>query len=276
MPLKHDTETRLTILLGAMIALAGCVCAFLPPVSVSVWPWGVSIGLSVAYPLLLYPFLQSRRADTPFRLLHFFPAFLLLLWVLLELIASAVPAMQIWQTIYTLGWSAAGVLVGFALLIAFCVRVLRQRTARIFALLTLLVLFLALGTWSDKHDWDRLLATTLWNGRRFAVLDSGATGNLLHSSDPLEEQWRIELRLMEQRRMALVRGATGSLADVAVRAPERGAHIASTVVRAQTGTELLTPPHLPTSGFGMETLVLVCAAGACTAVHHKSMRRSRG
>ncbi len=273
MPLKHDTETRLTILLGVMIALAGVVCAFLPPVSVSVWPWVIAFALSLAYPLLLYPLLRSRRADNFFRLLHFFPALMLLLWLVLELLAAAFPSLQILQTVYTLGWSAGGVIVGFLLLTAFSLRVIRQRTRRIPLLLSLLTLFLVVGAVSDAAEWDRRFVASLWNGDRFALLRPGTTGNLLPSSDPLEEQWRVELRLMEQRRLALLRGDTGGLLAFPVEAPARGVQMARLDPGLSSGTGEVIPPRLPGSGFGMEGVAMVFLALTSAAVHRRTIRR---
>src|SRR3989338_4009325 len=81
MPLKHFTETFLVVLLGAVIALTGLLAATLPPLPEGALPWGVLFVLSIIYPLLLLPLFQRRRADNSFRLLHWFPAMLLLVWL---------------------------------------------------------------------------------------------------------------------------------------------------------------------------------------------------
>ncbi len=276
MPLKHDTETRLTLLLGLMIAMAGVVSAFLPPISVSVWLWAVAFAVSVAYPLLLYPLLRSRRADYPFRLLHCAPATILLFWLLLELLASALPSMQFVQTWYTLGWSAIAVIAAFIFLMIFCVRVIRQWVKRIALLLAILIPFLIVGVWSDIADWDRRFTAALWNGSLLASLGTDASGNLLPSTDPLEEQWRIELRLMEQRRQAILRGETGGLvADVTITAPGDGAQIASGGLGPQTGTGDIIPPQLPSSGFGVEALAVAFLALASATIHRRTIGRRR-
>ncbi len=275
MPLKHDTETRLIILLGLMIALAGAVSAFLPPVSVSALPWLTACTLGLAYPLLLYPTLRSHRADYPFRLLHFVPVLILLVWLALELLASAVPSFQFAQTLFTLCWSGPAVLAAFLLLIVFCVRVIRQRARRITVLLLVLLPFLALGAWSDLADWDRSLTALVWDEGLFDSFGTNASGNLLSSTDPLEEQWRIELRLMEQRRQRLLRGETGGLVGIDVTAPGAGTQIASMGLEQRTGTGDSIPPRLPSSGFGVEALAVAFLAGASAAIHRRTIGRGK-
>ena len=92
MPLKHDLETWLIVLIGLMIALAGAVAAFLPPISVSILPWAIAFLLSIAYPLALYPMLRNRRADYEFRSLQFVPALILAVWLIVELLATYKPS----------------------------------------------------------------------------------------------------------------------------------------------------------------------------------------
>ena len=84
MPLKHFTETFLVVVLGAVIALTGLLTATLPNLPDGALPWAVLFILSVVYPLSLYSLFQRRRADNTFRNLHWFPAGMLLVWLMLQ------------------------------------------------------------------------------------------------------------------------------------------------------------------------------------------------
>lgn len=276
MPLKHDTETGLIVLLGFAIAVSGIVCAFLPPLSLSVWPWAIAFAISIAYPLLLYPLFRSRRADVPFRLIHFAPAIILLLWLVSELLASAFPSLQFLQTGFTFGSSILAVFFFVILLIAFCVQVIRQRTRRIGLLLLLMIPFTVAAFWSEQGDWDRLITARLWDSALADLVSGGgATGNLLPSTDSAEEQWRIELRLMEQRRQQLLARQTGSII-VSVNAPVLGAQISADGLSPQTGTGDIIPPHLPSSGMGTEAVAVVFLAMASATIHRRTVTRGRG
>lgn len=274
MPLKHDTETLLVFLLGVTVALAGVLASFLPPLSVSVIPWAVAFAGAIAYPLALYPLLKNRRADYEFRLLHFGPAVVLFIWLVLELLAAARPQLQYLQTWYTYSWSILSVSVLFILLVAFCLKVIRQRSSRIWLLLLVFLPFIVLSRFSERGDWDRRLTARLWDGGRTGtglIATGGASSNLQPSPDPAEEEWRIELRRMEERRRALMRGS-----GVAVPVPVAGANSGLQIAAGglmPAKDDMAPPPHLPTSGFGAEGAALILIAAFCAILHKKTVER---
>ena len=203
MPLKHSTETFLVILLGVVIALTGVVMGLLPPLSSSVVPWLVAFILAVAYPLVLYPLFRSRRADNPFRLLHFVPAILLLLWLVLDLASPYALFLGTLRFLYTWGWALAAVIVSFVLIALYCLDVIRQRTSRLSLLVILLVPFVAFAMTAERNYWPQRAAFALWpnlgiSGDPIAAVPEDLR-NLEPSDDPDEERWRAQLRRMERR-----------------------------------------------------------------------------
>lgn len=300
MPLKHDAETALVLVLGLMIALAGAVAAFLPPLSVSVVPWAIAFAVAMVYPLILYPMMKENRADHEFRALHFVPALVLFVWMLLDLLVAFRPEWQILQTVYTWGWGLAVVVAAFVLLVLFCLRVIRQRFPRIALLLAVLIPFIILSQLSEREQWDRKLALSIWDGTRTGtglVASGGNTGNLNPSSDAVEEQWRAQLRQMERRRQQLEQerrngssssdvtdassslvGAKSSAIIAAVTSTPRTSSVrdsSSKKAVAAASASSKTPPRLPSSGFGMETVLVTMIAGCSAAIHKKTIKRAK-
>lgn len=309
MPLKHDAETALVLVLGFMIALAGAVAAFLPPLSVSVLPWAIAFAVAIIYPLALYPMMKENRADHEFRALHFVPALVLFVWMLLDLLVAFRPEWQMLQTVYTWGWGLAVVIAAFVLLVMFCLRVIRQRFPRIALLLAVLIPFVILSQLSEKQDWDRKLAMSIWNGNLTGtglIASGGNSSNLDPSTDSVEEQWRAQLRQMERRRQQLeqeqrngssssviavassssIVGAKSSAIIAVVTSTPRASAVASSKTPSNSATSSKkavaaasvsskTPPRLPSSGFGMETVLVTMMAGCSAAIHRKTMLRAK-
>jgi len=218
MPLKHFTETFLVILLGVIIALTGLLISTLPPLPMGAIPWVIVFILSVIYPLVLTPLFQQRRADNAFRLLHWFPAVMLLVWLGFQLIALYVsPAAGLGAAAsYTWGWTMTAVVIGLILLAFFCFKVIRRRLPRVGLLAALLVLFVgsAIASETTTAQWETELASVLWGNEWWQEFGSGSflgtgtgmiasTGsgdkNLEPSDDPNEEAWREQLRMQQQR-----------------------------------------------------------------------------
>lgn len=272
MPIKHDTETWLIFLLGFLTVVAGIVCVFLPPVSVSLWPWAIAFALSLVYPFALYPYLKERRADNTFRFLHFAPAAILLLWLVADLAAGAsggLAPLQQWMT-----WRAGIIPVAaiLVLLALFCLSVIRQRRSRITLLGLLLLLLLAFGVLNNRYRWDAQLAARLW----------GQSGSLIIAGDPIigsgasasvaEARWRAQLRLMEERRRAIEAGGTGATSLP----PVQGSKSSSVIIAGGTTSSAgpsVPPPRLPHSGPTAEVLVFLTISGFTTAVHKRTIRR---
>lgn len=159
MPLKHSTETALVAILALAMAITGVVVGVLSFVVSSGFLWIAAFLAAIAYPLALYPHFRDRRADYEFRLLHFAPAALLLLWLLLTVLVSYVPWLAFIPQVLFYGWALPLVLAGFGLLAWFCLLVVRQWPKRL-ALLGLVFLpFLGLGLFGERNDWNRQIAS---------------------------------------------------------------------------------------------------------------------
>ncbi len=276
MPLKHDVETWLVILLAGMIALAGIAVTFLPPLSVQAFPWVVAFVISVLYPLALYPMLKERRAEYEFRALHFVPMLILLVWMALDLLASFRPEFAYLQEWYTWAWALPVVAAAFVLLMFFCLLVIRQRGARIVTLLLLLAPFIIFSQWSERSEWDRKLAAVFWNGQQTGtgIIASGNTSsNLAPSDNKEEEKWRMQLRRMERRSQRIEQDQQSGA--ISVRGASDGVVIASggtPRIPAASGSSSSAPPVLPSSGFGSEGVMLVMVAGYCATIHRRAIR----
>src|SRR3989344_1838018 len=107
MPLKHTKETFLLLLLGVLFGVTGISAHLLPPLPEGAILWGGLWILTLLYPLLLYPYLRYHRADYLFRILHFLPATLVVLWLLFALIAFAIPSWEVAFRWYVWGFSAS-------------------------------------------------------------------------------------------------------------------------------------------------------------------------
>src|SRR3989344_1550546 len=111
MPLKHLTETVLIVVLGIITIVTGILTDTLPLLPNGIIPWAILLGATLLYPLVLYPLLRSNRADYFFRALHFAPAFMVLLWLLIQVVALRDPSFLIIHQGYTWGWTLAGVII---------------------------------------------------------------------------------------------------------------------------------------------------------------------
>lgn len=176
MPLKHSTETILVGILGAVMSLAGIVLGVLSAVSSPGFLWIGAFLVALAYPLMLYPHFRERRADYEFRLLHFVPAMLLLLWLLLTVLSGFFPFLAAVRGALMIGWALPLVLIGFALLAWFCVHVLRQWPQRLGMLLAIFVPFALVGLLGDRFDWNVQVAS---------LIDSRAGTGSTASSRPI-------------------------------------------------------------------------------------------
>lgn len=161
MPLKHQTETALVAILGIAIAFSGMAIAVLSLLSSPWLLWMAIFFISLAYPLALYPHFRERRADYEFRLLHFVPALFLLLWMALTVFSSVVPSFSFVRSALTFAWAFPLVIVAFALLMWFCMHVLRQWLRRVLMLGVIVIPFSLLGFFGDHTDWNTQIASIL-------------------------------------------------------------------------------------------------------------------
>ncbi len=280
MPLKHSTETWLVVFLGIAIMVAGIACAVLPALTYAPLLWAILFALSIAYPLSLYPLFKERRADYEFRMLHFVPAGMLVLWLLLQLLTLAIPAVAILTSFFVWGWSLPLVILSFAALTWFCLHVIRQRQQRLTFLAVALALFLGIAIAGETFKWPEQIASILSGSSSstssvpvIAGADSSAgSSNLGKSDDPSEEKLRVTLRRMERRKERLAELADDPLVvrgaiDGVLMASSQGSVIAA--VPSKT-----TPPHLTSSGMETQAFILAVIALYCGLLHQRAKNRN--
>lgn len=307
MPLKHLTETVLVVLLGVMIVLAGVMLDTLPLLPAGALPWAIAFGVALLYALVMYPTLKNNRAEYSFRLLHFLPALMLILWLIIQLVALKDARALVVHHWYTWGSALFAVVTGFLLLIAFCLSVIRRRAPRIALLLLLLVPFAGLAFASEQFlHWDQRVSSIVWRGnwwdlvgtgtfiaqRPAPVTDSGT--NLDPSANPAEEAWRRRLRALDERRREILearRNSSGSSQSSAIvivalgssssRAPGSTSSSSSVNVSSSSSQssvligQVAPPPKLPSSGLGLSGLIVMFLAGYTGVLHDRARRRSQ-
>ncbi len=173
MPLKHLTETILVIALAVVIVVTGIFIPTLPHLPQGTLPWLILLALALAYPLSLYGMLKRNRADYAFRFLHFVPAILVCIWLVLELLIFRVPAVRAVLRLYLFGWTLAGVGLAFILLAAFILDVIRRRETRLTALAILFLVFFFFATFNErKPGAPNQLAAVIWQGNWWDISGS--------------------------------------------------------------------------------------------------------
>lgn len=128
--------------LGLAICAAGIAAALLPAIPVGTKYWAILLTLSFLYPIGLTRTFKHNRADYEFRLLHWFPAGIFMLWFALQLIGPRIEIIRILALGFFFLWSLPLVALGIAFICIFAVHVLRRSRLRV----TTLVIFLALFT----------------------------------------------------------------------------------------------------------------------------------
>lgn len=281
MPLKHFTETFLVVVLGAVIALTGLLMATLPPLPAGALPWAVLFVLSIIYPLSLYSMFQKRRADNTFRNLHWFPACMLLVWVLLQAVTFASTLTTDDVAVYTWGWSIGVVVVGFVFLVMYCLNVIRRRVPRLAFLALILVPFAALAFVSESEGaYEKELAAVLWGADFWELKESGLIAglfsgdsqsgkNLDASEDPSEEEWRERLRAQQEREKRLAELREQNSSEMSESSSSSSSSSSSQVVITSVSSK---PSKLPDSGMSW-TLIISLMLIAYSAVLHDRARR---
>lgn len=265
MPLKHSTETLLTIILGGAIIAAGILAAVLPAFPAGALVWGISFLVALAYPLALYPLFKERRADYTFRFLHFLPALILLGRFILELLAPHFPIAQTLENAYTWNWSLPAVVASLAGLIRFCLRVLRQRASRLATLLAIFIPFVALPialpflSGGVPNNPPVIVGTTMSSSSR--------------PSAETDEKWLIEQRRMQRRADRL---ADWQNKPVTVRGAVTGMLISTITDNEMSSgsSSSAPPPHLPSSGMETQVLFVTLIAVYCGVLHQRAKRRN--
>lgn len=289
MPLKHTTETFFVFLLGVLILVTGILLPTLPDLPAGAVPFSILFVLAVLYPLSLHFLFRRRRADHAFRLLHWFPAVMLLIWLSIQLVALQQPRLLLIRDWYVWGWTLSAVTIAFILLIAYCLQVIRRRLTRILLLLVAFIPFVggALASERTTH-WERELATVLWGGDWLKNLEGReilgfrmvarlpTEQNLNSSSDAKEEEWREKLRSAEQRRRSAREelrarsSAPSSTGIVALTPPSPDLAVNSGAALREAKT---LPKKLPSSGPELAVFVLGMLAGYTGVLHDRARRR---
>lgn len=281
MPLKHTTETFLVFLLGIVILIVGLLLPTLPDLPAGAVPWTILFVLTLLYPLSLFFLFRNRRADHAFRLLHWFPAAMMLVWLGLQIVALERPQFLPSVGWYTWGWTLPVVALAFILLVLYCLRVVRRAALRIVLLLIAFLPFVTVALMSARGpQWERQLAATLWEGQWLKSIEGSTllgftinrrlpiAQNLNSSGDASEESWRERLRAAEERRREVrerMRRSTGSTL-----LPPGSASSSSVAVIAETDTK---PAKLPSSGPEIGFFILAVAALYAGVLHDRARKR---
>ncbi len=166
------------LVLAIMVCLVGFLAALLPHLPAGLSAWGILLAVSVVYPIVLQPTLRVNRADYEFRLLHWFPACILLLWAFLEVTSPRVKFLYILQLGFFYLWSLPIVVLGICFLMLFAVHVVRRSTVRVTLLSLLLAAFITGAVAAEIRDWNPRLQTVLFERQEelFALVDQRARG----------------------------------------------------------------------------------------------------
>ncbi len=161
-PLKHSTETAYLLFLGLAICIAGVAAALLPPIPAGTTYWAILLAISVLYPLVLSRTFKSNRADYEFRVLHWFPAGIFILWFVLQLLSPRIDMIRIFALGFFFLWSLPLVALGIAFIIIFAIHVLRRSRVRVTSLLVFLVLFTAGALYAEAAGVNPRLQAALF------------------------------------------------------------------------------------------------------------------
>ncbi len=272
MPLKHFTETVLVFVLGIVFAATGIVLSTLPHLPPGILPWLLLFIATLIYPAALYPLLKNNRADYEFRALHFLPAAITLLWLLLASSMLRFPFLGRILAALTYACSLPFVLVSFVLLVWFCLRVIRRRVPRLVLLVCLFVPYLAFAISTKVYKTDEKIAAVLWHGSWWNItgvapgLESSSGKNLAFSSFPEEEQWRQKIRQFE---MGLTQ--TGSAVSSTSSASSRAS---APLILSSSSSSSSKPSRLPSAGPETDALVLTLVGLYGGVLHHRAKKRA--
>ncbi|MBT3293173.1 hypothetical protein HN512_05085 [Candidatus Peregrinibacteria bacterium] len=289
MPLKHTTETLLIFVLAVSIIVTGMLLQTLQDVPNGIIPWAVIFVIACLYPLSLSRLFRRNRADKSFRLLHWFPAAMLGVWLVLQGIAYLLPSLFVVLDWFVWGWSLPAVTIGFLFIIAFVFKVIRRWSSRLALLLVAFIPFAVGSVANEYFDWSPQMASLLWSSEWLKWQPSTGTGgtelanadvNFEASEDESEEQYRDRLRAIESRRERIERRVEErELERIAAESSSDSSTFVAAVDSSEEssapsiGTTSSLPTRLPSSGFGWSAILVLLAAGYCAALHKKTADR---
>lgn len=129
------------VFLALATAAAGFVAGLLPGSIAGLRVWSIALTLSVLYPIALTSTLRGNRADYEFRLLHWFPATIFILWLVLLALGKRFAVAEILRMYFFMLWSLPLVFLGFLLIVLFSLHVIRRRVVRVSTCIILLTFF---------------------------------------------------------------------------------------------------------------------------------------
>ena len=277
------------------MALTGIGIALLPAIPAGTVPWVVAFAVSVAYPVFLYSLFRRRRADNEFRLLHWFPALMLLIWLALSMIGYYKDDLTFLARGYAWAWTLPLVTLGFFLLIAFCLHVIRCRVSRIVLLAMIFVTYSVVALVNQQTDlnFDKKIIAFVgdsewiqWTPSRggeepdevaeIAIdrIPISDNANLEPSEDSAEEEWRSSLRAVAERENEDFSSDNFVLADeVTIEEDIFPPELEPDGSGAYMREVVTTPRQLPDSGFGLSVIAMAMMAGYCGTIHQRARNR---
>lgn len=304
MPLKHRTETLLITLLTIAILLTGFLAASLPALPMGIVPWALLFIVSLAYPLLLHPLFKKDRADYEFRWLHWIPSFILIGWLIFQILALVIPATAILSAMYSWAWLLPAISLSMLLILLFCSKVIRQWLKRTVIVLALFIPFMSLALLSSSGPhYEQNVQAALWQGDWgqkiqtgtsnliAAITDSDSSNNaasslnnseaikgsvssasainIANSSDPSEEKWRSFLRdYLSGNSSSSTSDITGSIDTDTTQNSSSNSSVHTVVI----GQNSSVPTTLPASGLGWFAIIVALIAGYCSTLHRRQLR----
>ncbi len=274
-PLKHHSETAYLLFLGLIICLGGFLTGLLPKPPQGTAYWIALLALSIVYPLLLLPTFRENRADYEFRLLHWFPTGMFLLWGLLQYMGPRSHIGNILMLGFLFLWSLPMVALGLSFIILFAVHVMRRSSVRVTILSILLALFSLGSIVSEAQGWDRKLQAAIFPKDPATLVmhlrsAAGALAALVYQ--PAATGGSVASVAMTS---SLPSGAASSLSSSPPAGRSSSSRSPSMQSSARSSLSSSRPSRLPQSG--PETagvLLALMLAGYCGTLQYRSQKRS--
>ncbi len=150
------------LVLSLAICIAGLAAALLPTIPTGTKYWAILLTLSVLYPITLGRTFKTNRADKEFRVLHWFPAGIFILWFILQLIGPRFEIIRILTLGFFFLWSLPLVALGITFIIIFAFHVIRRSRFRVTILAILLAIFTAGALYAEAARLNPRLQASIF------------------------------------------------------------------------------------------------------------------
>ena len=150
------------LFLGIVTCVVGFLLALLPAMPAGAPYWGVLFIVTFFYPIILIRTFKENRADYEFRMMHWFPFCMTVLWIVLQFLGPSARILTILQLGFFFLWSLPLVALGITFLILFAVHVIRRSRVRILFLSLFLTVFTAGAVASEAMGFDPTLQKVLY------------------------------------------------------------------------------------------------------------------